>query len=181
MKLFSSKYGVARHIYVPLIKRGVVDYAVGADWTPAASDVKISKDGGAAANTANLPVAIAMGNTAIWDFSLTAAEMQAAQIIVTVADSATKAIEDDAFVIESFGDGLGQMDLREIADAHLKRDMGLVTGEAQRSPLNALRILRNRVNSNTGKVYKEDDVTEAWTFTKSTAAGGAVIFEIDPA
>ncbi len=106
--MFLSKYGVARHIFVPVVKRAVVDFAVGADWTPAAGDVKISKDGGSAANVTNLPAAIAMGNTAYWDFSLTATEMQAAQVVVTVADSATKAVEDQAFIIETYGSASGQ-------------------------------------------------------------------------
>lgn len=100
---FLSKYGVARHIYIPIIKAGVVDFAVSADWTPAAGDVKISKDGGVAANVTNLPTAITMGNTAMWDFSLTATEMQAALVMVTVADSATKAVEDQMFVVETYG------------------------------------------------------------------------------
>lgn len=103
-----SKYGVARHVYIPIVKRAVVDHAVSADWTPAAGDVKISKDGGAAANVTNLPTAIAMGNSTIWDFSLTATEMQAAQIMVTVADSATKTVEDTAFIIETYGHASGQ-------------------------------------------------------------------------
>ena len=47
--MFLSKYNTARHIYLPIVKRAVVDFAVSADWTPAAGDVKISKDGGAAA------------------------------------------------------------------------------------------------------------------------------------
>lgn len=106
--MFLSKYGVARHIILPVVKRAVVDFAVSADWTPAAGDVKISKDGGAAANVTNLPTAIAMGNTAIWDFSLTATEMQAAVIVVTVADAATKAVEDQAFIIETYGNASAQ-------------------------------------------------------------------------
>jgi hypothetical protein len=97
------KYGVATHIYIPIVKRAVVDFAVSADWTPAAGDVKISKDGGAAANVTNLPTAITMGNTAMWDFSMTATEMQAAKIMVTVADSATKAVEDQMFIIGTYG------------------------------------------------------------------------------
>jgi hypothetical protein len=103
MPAFHRKYNTASHVYVPLIKRGVVDFAVGADFTPAAGDVKISKDGGAAANVTNLPVAIAMGNAAIWDFSLTAAELSAAKVVVTVADAATKAVEDTAFLVETYG------------------------------------------------------------------------------
>lgn len=97
------KYGVAVHLYKPIIKRAVVDFAVGADWTPAAGDVKISKDGGAAANVTNLPTAITMGNTAMWDFSLTATEMQAAKIRISVSDSATKAVEDTFFEIDTYG------------------------------------------------------------------------------
>jgi len=97
------KYNTATHIYIPIVKRAVVDFAVGADWTPAAGDVKISKDGGAAANVTNLPTAIAMGNTAYWDFSLTATELQAAKIVVTVADAATKAVEDQSFIIVTYG------------------------------------------------------------------------------
>jgi hypothetical protein len=100
---FLRKYGVATHIYIPIVKRAVVDFAVGADWTPAAGDVKISKDGGATANVTNLPVAIAMGNTAMWDFSMTATEMQAAKIVVMVADAATKVVEDQAFLIGTYG------------------------------------------------------------------------------
>ncbi len=106
--MFLSKYGVARHIYIPVVKRAVVDFAVSADWTPAAGDVKISKDGGAAANVTNLPTAITMGNGAYWDFSLTATEMQAAQVVVTVADSATKAVEDQSFIIETYGNASSQ-------------------------------------------------------------------------
>lgn len=97
------EYGVACHVYVPIIKRAVVDFAVGADWTPAAGDVKISKDGGAAANVTNLPSAIVMGNTAMWDFSLTATEMQAAQVNITVADAATKAVEDQMILLSTYG------------------------------------------------------------------------------
>lgn len=105
---FLSKYGVARHIYIPIPKAGSANHAVGADWTPAAGDVKISKDGGAAANVTNLPSAIAMGNSAQWDFSLTATEMQAAQITVIVSDSATKAVDDTGFEIETYGNASAQ-------------------------------------------------------------------------
>lgn len=105
--IFQRKYNVllasGTRINIPIVKRGVVDYAVGADWTPAAGDVKVSLDGGAAANVTNLPTAIAMGNTAYWQFVLTAAELTCKQCIVTVADSATKAVEDQAFLVETYG------------------------------------------------------------------------------
>jgi hypothetical protein len=103
-----SKYGVARHVYIPILKALVTDFAVGADWTPSTGDVKISKDGGAAANVTNLPVAIVMGNGAVWDFSLTATEMQAAQVVVTVVDAAAKAVVDASFAIETYGNASAQ-------------------------------------------------------------------------
>lgn len=106
--MFLSKYAVARHIYIPIPKAGSASHAVGADWTPAAGDVKICIDGAAAANVTNLPTAIAMGNSAVWDFSLTLGEITGKQIIVTVADSATKAVDDTGFEIETYGNASAQ-------------------------------------------------------------------------
>jgi hypothetical protein len=107
MAIFQRKYNsatvAATHIRIPIVKRGVVDFAVSADWTPATGDVKVSKDGGAAANITTLPTAITMGNTAYWEFPLSASEVSCKQLVVTVADSATKAVEDQAFVVETFG------------------------------------------------------------------------------
>lgn len=93
----------AQSIKIPMIKRGVVDFAVGADWTPATGDVKVSKDGGAAASIATLPAAVAMGNTAYWEFVFSNTELACGTLVVTVADSATKAVEDQEFIIETFG------------------------------------------------------------------------------
>lgn len=89
-------------ISIPLIKRGVVDYAVAADWTPVAGDVKVWLDG-TAANITNLPTAINSGNSTHWEFILTAAELSGKQVKVEIVDSATKAVEDDMFIIETFG------------------------------------------------------------------------------
>ncbi len=82
------QYGVAAKLRVPITKRGVIDLAVSADWTPATGDVKVSKDGGAIANITTLPAVIA--SSAMWEFSLSATEMQAGEITITVIDSATK-------------------------------------------------------------------------------------------
>ena len=63
--IFQRKYGVAlasgdNYIVIPLVKRAVVDFSATADWTPAAGDVRVSKDGGATwANVGTLPVAVA--------------------------------------------------------------------------------------------------------------------------
>ena len=100
---FLRKYGTAATIRIPLIKAGVTNHAVSADWTPAAGDVKIQKDGGGWNNVTTLPTATAAGNAATWAFALTATEMQAAVIEIEISDAATKAVEDDHFQIETFG------------------------------------------------------------------------------
>ena len=73
--------------------------------------------------------------------------------------------------------------LEDIADAILKRDFSLVTGEAARSLLNAARFLRNKwsVSAGTLTVTKEDDTTTAWTGTTTGLAGADPITGVDPA
>jgi len=71
----------------------------------------------------------------------------------------------------------------ENADALLKRDMSAVTGEADRSPLNALRRIRNKnaLVSSTLTIYKEDDTTSAWSATVATDTDADPIVSVDPA
>lgn len=70
----------------------------------------------------------------------------------------------------------------ENADALLKRDMGAVTGEADRSPLNALRCLRNKVaiQGNMLIVCRENDLTPAWTAELTTDPAAQPITSVDP-
>lgn len=108
MSVFCRKYNTllvtgTTGIRIPLIKRSVVDFALGADWTAAAGDVKVFVDAAAVANITNLPTAIASGNAAFWEFILTAAELTSRQTLVVVSDAATKLIEDQAFIVETFG------------------------------------------------------------------------------
>ena len=72
--------------------------------------------------------------------------------------------------------------LDDIADAILKRDWGLITGEAARSLLNAARFLRNKWDVTAGvlTVTKEDDATTAWTGVTTGTAGADPITAVDP-
>lgn len=119
-----AKTNAAFTVEVAIKKRAVEDFAVGADWTPVAGDVKVSKDGAAAANIGTLPVALVMGNGAVWTFTLTASEMSANRIIVTVVDAATKAVEDLCLVI-----------LTNLADAILDFTAGVETNFTLRQAL----------------------------------------------
>jgi hypothetical protein len=68
------------------------------------------------------------------------------------------------------------------ADAFLDRDMSSGTdsgSESVRTPRQALRALRNKVDIPNGKVKKEDDTTDSWTFATTTAAGNPVTV-VDP-
>jgi hypothetical protein len=85
----------------------------------------------------------------------------------------------EVLITEMAGDALGT------ADAILTRDWTAVVGEAARSVLNALRTLRNKTDlvttPGTGRVKKEDDATDAWTFTYTTSPTAQPITSTDPA
>jgi hypothetical protein len=101
-------YGQACDLYFPLVKANSQNFAVSGDYTHASGDVKISKDGGAAATATNSPSAITMGNGAMWKLTLTATEMQAALVMVTVIDATTKAVEDQMILISTYGNSSAQ-------------------------------------------------------------------------
>jgi hypothetical protein len=67
--------------------------------------------------------------------------------------------------------------------AILKTDWTGITGEADRSVLNALRFLRNKwsITGTTLTVLKEDDSTSAWTAALTTDAAATPITGSDPA
>jgi len=69
------------------------------------------------------------------------------------------------------------------ADALLNRDMSAVSDTNARTPLNALRLLRNKWTSAAGTltVTKEDDTTSAWTSVLSGDAAADPVVGSDPA
>ncbi len=102
MSAFLRKYGTGTgaDVIIPMIKRDLVDFAATGDWTPASGDVKISKDGAAEANIGTLPV---INGAYGWKFVFADSELQAKSIRVTIVDSATKVVEDQCFIIETYG------------------------------------------------------------------------------
>lgn len=71
----------------------------------------------------------------------------------------------------------------ENADAMLNRDMSAVSDTNARSPLNALRFLRNKwsISGTALTVTKENDITSAWTSTVTATTGADPITGNDPA
>jgi hypothetical protein len=107
MAEFLRKYNTAATVNVPMIKAGVRDFAVSADWTPANPDVRVSKDEGALANITTLPVPVNTGAPS-WKFSLSAAEMSCARLTVMIVDTAPKGVEDNQFDVVTFGNAAAQ-------------------------------------------------------------------------
>lgn len=106
MNVFWIKYGTQSTIEFPMVKRGVVDFAVSADWTPAAADSAISKDGGNYADTTN-SVAIAGGtptrSVVGWRLVISSTEAQCAEANIQIVDAATKAVEDQFLKVYTYG------------------------------------------------------------------------------
>src|SRR5574343_1659085 len=100
---FLAKYGVQTSFRFAVIKSSSSDLAATGDWTPATGDTKISKDGGNVANTSNNPTAVGGTGSVLWSITLTAAELQAAEVVIQIVDSATKTIEDQTLVIYTYG------------------------------------------------------------------------------
>ena len=181
MAAFLRKYATATHIYVPIVKRGVVDFAVGADWTPATGDVKVSIDGGAAANIGTLPTAVTMGNTAYWDFTIATGEVTGKLVIVTVADSATKAVEDQSFCIETYGNASAQYQW-DMSLANLPANVTQLLGTAWLTPavagtpdVNAKQLNGQTAALNANnflKVSLNDILATTLTETSGQLAGG---------
>lgn len=101
-----KQYGVETTIYFPLINGGETDF----ENTPvsfASGDSQISKDGGAFVNTTNAP---AHEGNGIYSLTITATEMQAADIAITIIDPSTgKEWEDQAIFVQTYGNASASM------------------------------------------------------------------------
>jgi hypothetical protein len=111
-----AKYGTQTSFRFPVVKRGVVDLAATADWTPATGDTKVSKDGGNVANSTNNPGAIGGTGSVSWTLTLSATELTAAEVNIQIVDSATKAIEDQYLTVYTYGH----------ASAKIQTDLSLI-------------------------------------------------------
>lgn len=125
------------------------------------------------------------------------AEIGAAGVGLTALASASNLATVDTVVdgiqtdLSNGTDGLGAIKTAvdalptatENADALLNRDMSAVSDTNARSPLNALRFLRNKwsVAGTTLTVTEEDDTTAAWTATVTADSGADPITGSDPA
>ena len=115
--------------------------------------------------------------------SLPAAAPQAAGGLITSAAGSLDA-DDLAEDVDAIETAVGALPTAlQNADALLNRDMSAVSDTNARSPLNALRFLRNKRGTAAGTltVTKEDDSTSAWTAALTTDAAAVPVITVDPA
>jgi hypothetical protein len=128
---FLAPYGVQTDIEFAMVKRGVVDLAATADWTPATGDTKIIKAGANAANTTNNPAAIAGTGSVTWKLTLTATELTADRVQIQIVDSATKAVEDQFFTVYTYGDASAKIPLpAALVSGRIDASVGAVAANA---------------------------------------------------
>jgi hypothetical protein len=103
------RYATSQSVSFRMIVRSTTDFAGASDWTPAAGDVKLSIDGGAQANTTNLPTAVGKA----WYLTLTTGETTGGILMIDIIDQGTKAVEDQGLDFFTFGN----------ASAYVARDL----------------------------------------------------------
>lgn len=89
-------------LYFPVDKIGG-GFALNADWTPIAGDVKVMIDGAASANVGTLPTATAIGAQAYWALILTGAEVTGKSTLVSIQGTGIRPM---MLLVETFGDDL---------------------------------------------------------------------------
>ncbi len=182
------KYGVATTILFPLVDAGAIDF----ESTPVsfvAADTQISKNEAAFANTGSTP---AHEGNGMYSLALTATEMQAARIVITVIDQTSpKLWEDQAIIIDTYGNASAEhaFDLDDdgdkIADAVLRRPTASVESgwtEDDRTLYGVVAALmhKHKRDGSIITLYKSDDSTVLATIPITTQTGLAPISEIDP-
>ena len=117
MAQIPARFGTAFDLYFTMVKAGSIDLAVTGDWTPATGDTKVSKDGGNVANTTNNPAVVGGTGSVLWKLTLDSTEMAAIDVDVQIVDSATKAVEDNVFLIST------------ILAGQIEANKGIIIGE----------------------------------------------------
>ncbi len=102
LREYATATAAGTHIRMPMLLFSSRNFATGGDWTPVATDVKVSIDGAGAVDIGTLP-SYSEGS---WTFQLTAAEMTGKTIEIQIVDEATKAVKDQFVIIETYGNPL---------------------------------------------------------------------------
>jgi hypothetical protein len=173
------KYNQATTILFPLIDAGTTDFEI-TPVTDSGTDCEIIKDEGATTTCTNDFVHEGRG---IYSLALTATEMSAARIVVTIVDDATKAFEDQAIIITTYGNASAEhaFDLDTASVAQTGDSYAIVNsgtfGNAQlvrsTTPANTL-----DVNATGEAGIDLDNTSGTLTSTDITSVAGAAVTSI---
>ena len=132
LRKYATATVAATHIRIPIIKAGSIDFAASGDWTPVAADTKVSKDGGSQNNLSTAPSYV----NGAWQFEFTGTELTAKVVVVAVVDAATKAVEDQFIIIETYG----HVDAMHVTE---KMSAAIVTSTALTGTLSTTQMTTN--------------------------------------
>lgn len=178
------EYNQATTIYFPMIAVGGNDFAGSGDWTPVAADCQFSEDGAAFANTNSTPVNEGGG---MWSLALLASELVGKVTVIKIEDAATKAVEDQAIIIQTWGDDSAGIPFNAIADYVIRRgfqpmiDSSRGDAKSFRSLAGAIAKLVNKLSRSGSNllITEDDDTTTLGTQAMTTSAAAEQITDLD--
>jgi hypothetical protein len=174
----------ATTIYFPMIKVGGNDFAQSADWTPVAADCQYSEDGAAFSNTGSL---VTNEGGGAWSLAVAASELDGKVTVIKIEDAATKAVEDQMIVIQTWGDDSAGIPFNAIADYVLRRGFQAMI-DSSRGDSKSFRSLAGAVAKLVNRIYRsgsnlliteDDDTTTLGTQAMTTSAAAEQITDLD--
>lgn len=168
-------------IYFPLIIAGGTAFATSGDWTPASGDADYSVDGGAFGSCANT---VAYEGNGIWSLVVANTEVNGKVTVITIQDTE---IEDQAIVIQTWGDDSAGLPFNAIADYVQRRGFQAMIDSTRgdtkgfRSLAGAVAKLVNKIEVSGSDliIYEDDDSTSLGTQAISSSSSAEVIIGLD--
>lgn len=168
-------------LYFPLIIAGGTAFATSGDWTPAPGDADFSVDGAGFGPTNGT---VAYEGNGIWSLVLVAGEVDGVRTVITIQDTE---IEDQAIVVQTWGDDSAGLPLNAVADYVLRRSFQPMI-DSTRGDAKSFRSLAGAVAKLVNRLYRsgsdlliteDDDVTTLGTQAVTTNPSAEQITDLD--
>ena len=158
-------------------------FAGSGDWTPVAGDAMFSEDGAAFVSTG---CAVTWSGCGIWGLNISASELSGSITSIIISDTA---IEDQALIIQTWGDDTAGIPINAWADFILRRSFASAVASGRgdspaenRHLLGVIAHFVNKLYQDAGNLIatEEDDSTAYITRAVTPDAGGDPIAAVDP-